>query len=84
MKTSITLLLFTIFVSTSQACDDFANEMSNQTAIMQQQLNQQRAAAWEQKQADYQANINAQRQVQQERFNTFSTNMILLDGQNRR
>ena len=84
MKTSITLLLLTTFVSTSQACDDFANEMSNQTAIMQQQLNQQRAAAWEQKQADYQANINAQRQVQQERFNTFSTNMILLDGQNRR
>jgi hypothetical protein len=84
MKTSITLLLLTTFVSTSQACDDFANEMSNQTAIMQQQLNQQRATAWEQKQADQQANFNAQRQVQQERFNTFSTNMILLDGQNRR
>ena len=46
MKTSITLLLLTTFVSTSQACDDFTNEMSNQTAIMQQQLNQQRAAAW--------------------------------------
>ena len=84
MKTSITLLLLTTFVSTSQACDDFANEMSNQTVIMQQQLNQQRATAWEQKQADQQANFNAQRQVQQERFNTFSTNMILLDGQNRR
>ena len=84
MKTLTALLLFIAFVTTSQACDDFANEMSNQTAIMQQQLNQQRAAAWEQKQADYQANINAQRQVQQERFNTFSTNMILLDGQNRR
>ena len=84
MKTSITLLLLTTFVSTSQACDDFANEMSNQTAIMQQQLNQQHEAAWEQKQANQQANFNAQRQVQQERFNTFSTNMILLDGQNRR
>jgi hypothetical protein len=47
MKTSITLLLLTTFVSTSQACDDFANEMSNQTVIMQQQLNQQHEAAWE-------------------------------------
>ena len=84
MKTLTALLLFIAFVTTSQACDDFANEMSNQTAIMQQQLNQQRATAWEQKQADQQANFNAQRQVQQERFNTFSTNMILLDGQNRR
>ncbi len=46
---------------------------------MQQQLNQQREAA-------YQPNFNAQKQVQQERFNTFNTfntNMILLDGQNR-
>jgi hypothetical protein len=84
MKTFIPLLLLITFVSTSQACDDFSNEMSNQTVIMQQQLNQQRQAASEQKQTDYQANINAQRQVQQERFNTFSTNMILLDGQNRR
>ena len=84
MKTLIALLLLITFISTSQACDDFANEMSNQTVIMQQQLNQQREAAWEQKQADQQANFNAQRQVQQERFNTFSTNMILLDGQNRR
>ena len=79
MKTSITLLLLTTFVSTSQACDDFANEMSNQTVIMQQQLNQQRAAAWEQKQADYQANINAQEQIRQERNNAYQTNMILLD-----
>jgi hypothetical protein len=31
------------------------------------QLNQQREAVWEQKQADQQANFNAQRQVQQER-----------------
>ena len=79
MKTSITLLLLTTFVSTSQACDDFANEMSNQTVIMQQQLNQQRATAWEQKQADYQANINAQEQIRQERNNAYQTNMILLD-----
>ena len=79
MKTSITLLLLTTFVSTSQACDDFANEMSNQTVIMQQQLNQQRATAWEQKQADYQANVNAQEQIRQERNNAYQTNMILLD-----
>ena len=84
MKTSITLLLLTTFVSTSQACDDFANEMSNQTVIMQQQLNQQRATAWEQKQADYQANINAQEQIRQERNNAYQTNMILLDGQTKR
>ena len=79
MKTLTALLLFIAFVTTSQACDDFANEMSNQTAIMQQQLNQQRAAAWEQKQADYQANINAQEQIRQERNNAYQTNMILLD-----
>ena len=84
MKTLTALLLFTAFVSTSQACDDFANEMSNQTDIMQQQLNQQRAAAWEQKQADYQANINAQEQIRQERNNAYQTNMILLDGQTKR
>ena len=84
MKTSITLLLLTTFVSTSQACDDFANEMSNQTVIMQQQLNQQRATAWEQKQADYQANVNAQEQIRQERNNAYQTNMILLDGQTKR
>ena len=58
--------------------------MSNQTAIMQQQLNQQRATAWEQKQADYQANINAQEQIRQERNNAYQTNMILLDDQTKR
>ena len=84
MKTSITLLLLTTFVSTSQACDDFANEMSNQTAIMQQQLNHQRAAAWEQKQADYQANVNAQEQIRQERNNAYQTNMILLDNESKK
>ena len=84
MKTLTALLLFIAFVTTSQACDDFANKMSNQTAIMQQQLNQQRAAAWEQKQADYQANINAQEQIRQERNNAYQTNMILLDDQTKR
>ena len=84
MKTLTALLLFIAFVTTSQACDDFANEMSNQTAIMQQQLNQQRAAAWEQKQADYQANINAQEQIRQERNNAYQTNMILLDNESKR
>ena len=84
MKTLTALLLFIAFVTTSQACDDFANEMSNQTVIMQQQLNQQRATAWEQKQADYQANINAQEQIRQERNNAYQTNMILLDGQTKR
>ena len=84
MKTLTALLLFIAFVTTSQACDDFANEMSNQTAIMQQQLNQQRAAAWEQKQADYQANINAQEQIRQERNNAYQTNMILLDNESKK
>ena len=84
MKTLTALLLFIAFVTTSQACDDFANEMSNQTAIMQQQLNQQRAAAWEQKQADYQANVNAQEQIRQERNNAYQTNMILLDNESKK
>ena len=53
-------------LSCNSLTDDFANEMSNQTVIMQQQLNQQREAA-------YQPNFNAQKQVQQERFNTFNT-----------
>ena len=84
MKILIALLLFTTLCSTSQACDDFANEMSNKTIIMRQQLNQQREAAWQQKQADYQANINAQEQIRQERNNAFQTNMILLDNQLKR
>ena len=84
MKILIALLLFTTLCSTIQACDDFANEMSNQTIIMRQQLNQQREAAWQQKQADYQANINAQEQIRQERNNAFQTNMILLDNQLKR
>lgn len=77
MKTFIALLL----ISTSAlACDDY---MEQQTNIMQQQLNTQRNQAQEQRQADYTANINAQEQMRQERYNTFSTNMILLDGQDR-
>ncbi len=77
MKTFIALLL----ISTSAfACDD---QMEQQTNIMQQQLNSERQMAQEQRQANYQANINAQEQIRQERYNTFSTNMILLDGQDR-
>ena len=77
MKTFIALLL----ISTSTfACDD---QMEQQTNIMQQQLNTQRNQAWEQRQANNQANLNAEQQMRQERFNTFSTNMILLDGQDR-
>ncbi len=77
MKTFIALLLFS---STAFACDDY---MEQQTQIMQQQLNSERQMAQEQRQANYQANINAQEQIRQERYNTFSTNMILLDGQDR-
>ena len=77
MKTFIALLL----ISTSTlACDD---QMEQQTNIMQQQLNTQRNQAWEQRQANNQANLNAEQQMRQERYNTFSTNMILLDGQDR-
>ena len=77
MKTFIALLL----ISTSAlACDD---QMEQQTNIMQQQLNTQRNQAWEQRQANNQANLNAEQQMRQERYNTFSTNMILLDGQDR-
>jgi hypothetical protein len=78
MKTFIALLLLS---STALACDD---QMEQQTNIMQQQLNTQRNQAWEQRQANNQANLNAEQQMRQERFNTFSTNMILLDGQDRR
>jgi hypothetical protein len=78
MKTYIALLLLT---STAVACDDY---MEQQTNIMQQQLNTERNQAWEQRQANNQAKLNAEQQMRQERFNTFSTNMILLDGQNRR
>ena len=77
MKTFIALLLLS---STAVACDD---QMEQQTNIMQQQLNTQRNQAWEQRQANNQANLNAEQQMRQERFNTFSTNMILLDGQDR-
>ncbi len=78
MKTFIALLL----ISTSAlACDD---QMEQQTNIMQQQLNSERQMIQEQRNANYEANLNAQEQMRQERYNTFSTNMILLDGQNRR
>ena len=78
MKTFIALLL----ISTSTfACDD---QMEQQTNIMQQQLNSERQMIQEQRQANYQADLNAQQQIRQERYNTFSTNMILLDEQNRR
>ena len=78
MKTFIALLLLS---STAVACDD---QMEQQTNIMQQQLFSQQRQAQEQRQADYTANINAQEQMRQERLNTSSTNMILLDGQDRR
>ena len=78
MKTFIALLL----ISTSAlACDD---QMEQQTNIMQQQLFTQQRQAQEQRNANYEANLNAEQQMRQERYNTFSTNMILLDGQNRR
>ena len=77
MKTFIALLL----ISTSAlACDDY---MEQQTNIMQQQLNSERQMMQEQRQANYEANLNAEQQMRQERYNTFSTNMILLDGQDR-
>ena len=77
MKTFIALLL----ISTSAlACDD---QMEQQTNIMQQQLNSERQMIQEQRNANYEANLNAQEQMRQERYNTFSTNMILLDGQDR-
>jgi hypothetical protein len=78
MKTFIALLLLT---TSAFACDDY---MEQQTNIMQQQLFSQQRQEQEQIQADYRANINAQEQIRQERNNTFNTNMILLDGQNRR
>ena len=78
MKTFIALLL----ISTSAlACDD---QMEQQTNIMQQQLNSERQMIQEQRNANYEANLNAQEQMRQERLNTSSTNMILLDGQDRR
>ena len=73
--------LLLLLSSTAFACD---NEMEQQTQIMQQQLFSQQRQAQEQRQVDYTANINAQEQIRQERNNTFNTNMILLDGQNRR
>ena len=77
MKTFIALLL----ISTSAfACDD---QMEQQTNIMQQQLFTQQRQAQEQRNANYEANLNAEQQMRQERYNTFSTNMILLDGQDR-
>jgi hypothetical protein len=57
--------------------------MEQQTNIMQQQLFTQQRQVQEQRHANYEANLNAQEQMRQERLNTSSTNMILLDGQDR-